>query len=53
MAKKKLQPAIRLTGTADIDREAEALCDLIDGATDSPSLENCAKVSSFPQTIEW
>jgi hypothetical protein len=53
LAKKKLQPAIRVTSTADIDMEAEALCDALDGATETPSLEKCSRMSSFPQTLEW
>ncbi|OAP54419.1 hypothetical protein AYL99_11520 [Fonsecaea erecta] len=53
MAKRKLQPAIRVTGTADIDTEAEALCEALDGVADSPTLEKCSRVSSFPQTLEW
>ncbi|KIX04917.1 uncharacterized protein Z518_05788 [Rhinocladiella mackenziei CBS 650.93] len=53
MAKRKLQPAIRVTGTADIDQEAAALCDAIDGTVDGPQLEKCSRTSSFPQTLEW
>lgn len=53
MAKKKLQPAIRVTGTAEIDTEAEALCDILDGVSDSPSLEKFSRKSSFPQLLEW
>lgn len=53
MAMKKLQPAIRVTGTADIDEEAAALCDVLDGKGESPPLENCSRKSSFPQTLEW
>ncbi|KAI1616310.1 iron-sulfur cluster-binding protein [Exophiala viscosa] len=53
MAKKKLQPAIRVTGLADIDEEATALCDVLDGKGESPPLENCSRKSSFPQTLEW
>ncbi len=53
MAKKKLQPAIRVTGTADIDLEAEAVCDALDGAIETPSLEKCSRMSSRPQTLEW
>lgn len=53
MAKKKLQPAIRVTGTAEIDTEAEALCDALDGVSESPSLERFSRRSSFPQLLEW
>ncbi|KIV78832.1 hypothetical protein PV11_06442 [Exophiala sideris] len=53
MAKRKLQPAIRVTGTANIDEEAAALCDVLDGEGESPPLENCSRKSSFPQTLEW
>ncbi|KIW13214.1 hypothetical protein PV08_08401 [Exophiala spinifera] len=54
MAKKKLQPAIRVTGTTDVDAEAEALCDILDGVSDnSPSLEKFSRKSSFPQLLEW
>ncbi|KAH0843133.1 hypothetical protein AYO21_03424 [Fonsecaea monophora] len=53
MAKRKLQPAIRVTGTAEIDTEAEALCDALDGVADSPSLEKCSRISSLSQTLEW
>jgi hypothetical protein len=53
MAKRKVQPAIRVTSTADIDTEAEALCDALDGAADTPALEKCSRMSSFPHTVEW
>lgn len=53
MAKRKLQPAIRVTGMADIDTEAEALCDALDDVAESPSLEKCSRVSSFPRMVEW
>jgi nitrite reductase/ring-hydroxylating ferredoxin subunit len=53
MAKRKVQPAIRVTSTADIDTEAEALCDALDGAADTPALETCSRMSSFPHTVEW
>ncbi|KAK5327605.1 hypothetical protein LTR93_002990 [Exophiala xenobiotica] len=53
MANKKLQPAIRITGTAEIDAEAEAVCDALDGTSDGPSLEKCSSKSSFPQMLEW
>ncbi|KAJ9609878.1 hypothetical protein H2200_006207 [Cladophialophora chaetospira] len=53
LAKRKVQPAIRLTGTADIDAEAEALCDALDGVADSPTLEKCSRKLSFPHTVEW
>ncbi|KIW31524.1 uncharacterized protein PV07_03168 [Cladophialophora immunda] len=53
MAKRKLQPAIRVTGTADIDTEAEALCDALEGVANSPSLETCSRISSLTQTLEW
>lgn len=53
LAKKKLQPAIRVSAMADIDEEAAAVCDAIDGMAESPSFENCSRMSSFPQTLEW
>lgn len=53
MARRKLQPAIRVTATLDIDTAAAALCDALDGMGDSPSLEKCARTSSIPQTLEW
>ncbi|EXJ86090.1 hypothetical protein A1O1_06459 [Capronia coronata CBS 617.96] len=53
LAKKKLQPAIRITSSAEIDEEAAAICDAIDGMDETTSLEKCSKISSFPQTLEW
>jgi thiamine monophosphate kinase len=53
LAKKKLQPAIRVTAMADIDEEAVALCDAIDGMAESPALEKCSRTSSSRQTLEW
>ena len=53
LAKRKLQPAVQVTGTADIDKEAEALCDALDSVVDAPPLERCSTKSSLPQTVEW
>jgi len=53
MAKRKLQPTIRITGMTEVDDEASALCDAIDGAVDLPQLEACSKLSSFARKLEW
>ena len=53
LAKRKLQPAIRVTGTADIDAEAEALCDALDDVAGSTTLEKCSQKPNFPHAVEW
>jgi hypothetical protein len=53
MAKRKLQPAIRVTGTAEIDTEAEAICDALDAGVESPLLEKCSRVPSSAHSVEW
>lgn len=53
LSKKRLQPAIRLTGSAGIDTEAEAICDVLDGGGEAPALEKCSRVSSLSRTLDW
>ena len=53
MAKKKLQPAIQVTGTTDVDIEAEALCDALDGIAPKPSSALSRRASSWPDEFEW
>lgn len=53
LAKRKLQPAIRVTGIASNDTEAEALCDALDDVADAPALNQCSRISSFPHAVEW
>ncbi|KEF57205.1 uncharacterized protein A1O9_07395 [Exophiala aquamarina CBS 119918] len=53
LSKRRLQPAIRLTGTGDSDNEAAALCDTLDGAMTLPLLEKCSTVSSLRRSLDW
>lgn len=53
LSKKRLQPAIRVTGDASIDTEAAELCDALDGAVALPMLEQCSRVSSWRRNVEW
>ncbi|KAK5051410.1 hypothetical protein LTR84_003062 [Exophiala bonariae] len=53
LSKKRLQPAIRVTGAGFIDTEAADLCDVLDGAVAPPTLEQCSKVSSWRRTVDW
>ena len=52
-AKRKLQPAIQVTGHDQVDQEAAALCDAIDASpTEEPEMESCCKVRSWTQRME-
>ena len=52
--KRKLQPAIRVTGHAEVDQEAAALCDAIDGAVERlPEVPVCTRVTSWTRRMEW
>lgn len=53
LSKKRLQPAIRVTGGGAIDTEAADLCDVLDGAVTSPVLDQCSKVSRWRGSVEW
>lgn len=56
-AKRKLHPAIRVTGFDEADKEAAALCDAIDEAAartmTAPEMISCTRVSSFARRLDW
>lgn len=53
ISKRRLQPAIRVTSNANVDAEAEALCDALDGAGKAPAIEKCSRVVSTSRTMDW
>ena len=52
-ANRKVQPTIRVTGFDDVDQEAAALCEAIDGTNALPEPSACSRVSSYTRRLEW
>jgi len=52
-ANRKIQPAIRVTGFDDVDQEAAALCEAIDGTNALPEPSACSRVSSYTRRLDW
>ncbi|KAL2400148.1 hypothetical protein ABEF93_005805 [Exophiala dermatitidis] len=53
LARRKLQPATRITGTADIDEEAAAICDAVDEMDNATTFGRCSNMSSSSHKLEW
>ncbi|KIV88954.1 hypothetical protein PV10_08579 [Exophiala mesophila] len=55
LAKRKLQPTIRVTGESDIDREAEAICDALDRVEEAPAIDGSLKLPKMGKMglIDW
>ena len=55
LAKRKLFPAIRVTGFTEADQDAAALCDAVDDfSRDQVSdIATCARIPSFSRRLQW
>jgi hypothetical protein len=60
LRKRKLYPAIRITGFDVADEDAAALCDAIDAAAMGSRVEEtdtemlpCSRVTSFSRRLDW
>jgi hypothetical protein len=52
-ARRKLRPAIRITGSDAVDMEAEAISEALDSATAEETGPPCIRVPSFPARMDW